>query len=415
MSKQQQSSSSLKQRFMQEELDDDDLNMILAVFGEEERQGKWRSRRLDWNEHVRREIHTNTFEMKYHMRLDSFEKLVDFLRPLISVDKLQSIRSTSGNDPVKPEHIVGMGLRFLGGELIKSLEDIFGIDDSYVRVCITNFLDAVDVTFNFSLPKTDAEKKALAAGFKERSTSEGTFDGVIGAIDGWLCSTIQPRDSYILNKRDYYSGHYQCFGMNVQAICDAKLRFIYFAVAAPGRTNDARAILKCEQLQILLDSLKEGNFFLVGDNAYVLCDEMLIPFSGNSMSEINRTYNFFLSQLRIRIEMAFGRLTTKWRIFRRDLENKMDTVSKICRVAAKLHNYVIDEALVVGDDDIDVYDGAPRNLGYLPHHPEDIGESVVPEDGYVIPVGFSARRTAIVEEIARMCLSRPARNVQRNG
>lgn len=123
-------------------------------------------------------------------------------------------------------------------------------------------------------------------------------------------------DPDIINKRQYYSGHYQVFGLNIQAICDAKLRFIYFAIAAPGRTNDARAVQKCTLLQQWLDSLQDTGYFLVGDNAYVLRDELLIPFSGNNVPERERAFNVFLSQLRIRIETAFGRLTTKWRIFR---------------------------------------------------------------------------------------------------
>ena len=58
------------------------------------------------------------------------------------------------------------------------------------------------------------------------------------------------------------------------------------------------------------------DFFLVGDNAYPLSDKLLIPFSGATKHRTYcRTYNFYLSQLRIRIEMAFGRLSTKWRIF----------------------------------------------------------------------------------------------------
>lgn len=403
--------------YKQDEEDDDDLNLFLGLYDNgvgKERASKWRNERLDWEEHVRREIHTKMFDNKYHMRLDSFNKLVSILRPLIEVDTKQSMCSTSGNSPVSPELIVGMGLRFLGGELIKSLEDIFGVDHRHVRSCIIKFLDAVLTKLEMSLPASPAELQTVAAGFKSKSSSEGLFDGVVGSLDGWLCCTCQPIESEVKNKVDYYSGHYQKFGVNVQAICDARLRFLYFAVAAPGRTNDARAFLKCNKLQLWLQSLQNTDYFIIGNNAYVLCDELLIPYSGTSISEVNRTYNFFLSQLRIQIEMAFGLLTTKWRIFRRDLEYGLPMVSKICRAAALLHNFVIDET-VMDEDDIEVYEGAPRNLGYLPLHPEDIGEKVVPEDGYEIPVGFSARRTAMIESIATIGLCRPARNIERNG
>ena len=40
--------------------------------------------------------------------------------------------------------------------------------------------------------------------------------------------------------------------------------------------------------------------------------------------------------------MVFGRLTTKWRIFCCNLDFSVEKNSLICHVAAKLHNYVID-------------------------------------------------------------------------
>lgn len=228
------------------------------------------------------------------------------------------MNSTSGNTPIFPELVCAIGLRFLGGEPVKSLEDIFGVDDSSVPRVIDKFFSAVRACEEIAikLPQNDAEREELARGFSSISGADGLFHGCVGAIDGWLCSTIQPIDRDIHNKRDYFSGHYQCFGLNIQAICDHKLRFIYFAVAAPGKTGDSRALMKCVKLKRWMDQhLRDGPFFFVGDNAYVLCDELLIPFSGNNLTESQRTFNFFLSQQRIRIEMAFGRLSTKWRIF----------------------------------------------------------------------------------------------------
>ena len=48
----------------------------------------------------------------------------------------------------------------------------------------------------------------------------------------------------------------------------------------------------------------------------MLSNRMLIPFSVTSRrDDVNMVYNFYLSKLRIRIKMAFGQLTTKWKIF----------------------------------------------------------------------------------------------------
>ena len=291
------SNTRLNRLFKQEGEDDDDLNVALALIDslEDNRAPKWHLQQLNWTVHVEREVHAGSFDLKYHMPLEAFTALVEKVCDLIQVDHLQAIRSTAGQTgPILPEHICGMGLRFLGGELIKSLEDIFGVHQNHVRYLIfEKFLPAVDTAFDISLPTSDNELEQIAAGFSSISQSNGLFDGCVGAIDGWLCTTCQPIDSDIKDKRAYFSGHYQRFGLNIQAICDSRLRFIYFAVAAPGRTNDARAFLKCHKLRQWMKSIESSKYFIVGDNAYVLCDELLIPYSGTNLQELDRTFNFF--------------------------------------------------------------------------------------------------------------------------
>lgn len=406
-----------------EEIDQDeetnrhDILQLVAIFitNKQKRSIKWKNDRLNWNEHVQRELHTKTFEPKYHMPLRSFSRLVHILLSHITIDVTKSRNSTSGNDPIYPELIVAIGLRYLGGEMVKSLEDIFGVDDASVARVINLFFDAVltNDSLQIRMPQSAEEFKDLADGFNALSGADGLFHGCIGALDGWLCCTVQPRD--VTNQRDYFSGHYQCFGLNIQAICDHKLRFIFFAVTSPGKTGDARAFNKCIKLGRWIDAkLKNTGFFLVGDNAYVLRDELLIPFSGSSITEVQRTYNFFLSQLRIRIEMAFGRLTTKWRIFRRKLENGTKRNSIICRVAAVLHNFVINEMEPMeetAEDFVAEYPGAANGLGYLPTFGDDEDTS----GNYINSQGVSQRREAFVRIVQAHGMNRPTHNILRNG
>lgn len=216
--------------------------------------------------------------------------------------------------------------------------------------------------------------------------------------------------------------------MNVQAICDHQMRFIYFSVAAPGRTGDARAIRKCKALQQWLHMIKTTpdlrQFFLVGDNAYVLDNQTVIAFSGKNLDEYKRTYNFYLSQLRIRIEMAFGRLTTKWRIFRRKLDFNTSYCSQICCVAAILHNYIINKEGSGNDQDIDVFhedfgqDGQDR--GYLAttqteEEEADGRESADDSDFLVLEqLSIPTQRSNLLQQVISTGLRRPAHNVARN-
>ena len=97
-------------------------------------------------------------------------------------------------------------------------------------------------------------------------------------------------------------------GLNCQAACDVHLRFIFFGVVGLGKTNDNVAFPKCGILYDRVTNLPTGLYF-VGDAAYTLSNFLLIPFTESQQDDVdNDAYNFYLSQLRICIEMAFGRL-----------------------------------------------------------------------------------------------------------
>ena len=60
-----------------------------------------------------------------------------------------------------------------------------------------------------------------------------------------------------------------------------------------------------------LSSLPSGIFSL-GDAAYTLAEHLLIPFTGaDLLIPTQDAFNYYLSQLCIRVEMAFGRLVKK--------------------------------------------------------------------------------------------------------
>ena len=143
----------------------------------------------------------------------------------------------------------------------------------------------------------------------------------MGAIDGILIAIIQPNrnnkdTNEVINVCDFFSGHYKHLGINVQAVSDERLRFLCASgVAMPGSQPDCSAYA-VTSLKKKVESLPPG-FHLVGDNAYVLSEHMLIPYSGSQRDDpAKSTYNYFLSQLRIRVEQTFARFTGKFCIFK---------------------------------------------------------------------------------------------------
>jgi hypothetical protein len=125
---------------------------------------------------------------------------------------------------------------------------------------------------------------------------------------------------------------------------------MYVAVAGPEKINEVRAFSRCMGLTDWFETLP-NLCFVSTDNAYPMTIKMLIPHIATELwSEYCRTFNFYLSQLRIRIKMAFGRLTTKWRRLWTTLNFASVKNTKIICVCTNLHNYVICNSKEVGVD-----------------------------------------------------------------
>ena len=216
----------------------DDIYEDVRSERKQSRRPKYKFNRINLKEHFKMCRATDGFQRRFHMSEDSFQKLVDILKDDLSINEAQSRRCTQGNAPITLEMVLAIGLRYMGGEHAKSLADIYGMHIKSAERVIGKFLNAVDKsTHPFlsidNLPKTEMERRKVALEWSARSGAFHVFHGVLGAIDGWLCTTEKPSD--VPNPSNYYSGHYQRFGFNVQALCDANLRFIYSSVInTPG-------------------------------------------------------------------------------------------------------------------------------------------------------------------------------------
>lgn len=153
----------------------------------------------------------------------------------------------------------------------------------------------------------------------------------------------------------------------------------------------------------------ESGFCLIDDNAYVCSLNMLTPFTSNEVTNINRdAYNFYLSQLRIRIEISCVLLVGRWRIFDRPLLVSLDNVPRIVQAAARLHNFVQNHHYETKAS-YDIVDECIRE-GIIRRH----GASLVSLLGYA-PSTLTTEaavneflRDAMIEKIKRRNLFRPA-------
>lgn len=145
---------------------------------------KYNHLRLDWSEHKDAMIGDGTFYCKMHMDVAAFDNLVEWLREDLTVNELQSRQSSSGGGPIYPEMIVATGLRWLGGEKLKSLHEIYNYSTGSGGCIVENFIFAVLQCnrLRIKLPTTIGELRVVANGFLRVSQVGGHFYGVVGAI-----------------------------------------------------------------------------------------------------------------------------------------------------------------------------------------------------------------------------------------
>ena len=147
---------------------------------------------------------------------------------------------------------------------------------------------------------------------------------------------------------------------------------------------------------------------LVGDAAYIESNHLVTPYTGSQKNNPHcDAFNYYMSQCRIRIEMAFGRMSGKWNILQKKLRHNLSTSSKILQVCAILHNYVLNEDF--GEIDVDLCSheehsicprqNAPFGMSYLPNIPDQFMHE-----------GFSTFKLSLLYIIQKYDYRRPHHN-----
>jgi len=165
-----------------------------------------------------------------------------------------------------------------------------------------------------------------------------------------------------------------------------------------------------------IEALPLGKYVLA-DNAYACTEHLLTPFAGNQKNDfVNSAYNFYLSQCRIQIEMAFGFLTNKWRIFKHPLQQRLDQVGPLFQCAVRLHNYCINEMLLRDKLTRTGMNDEAMIAAHVNAHAPERPQITFISSGVVMTIpGNSIMRDQLVTKIDQQNLRRPAHNLARNG
>ncbi|GMF30987.1 unnamed protein product [Phytophthora fragariaefolia] len=239
--------------------------------------------------------------------------------------------------------------------MVDDFKRLGGVDRSYCYRIVKDVMRAiVEIPeLQICFPTTPTQLVVAAAGFAARS-NERVMSGCIAAIDGWLCNIQAPSDAdagSAAGARRYFRGHYLHPGINVQACCDAFSRFVFVDATHPGGVNDSRAY-NDSGLPTIVEHLERG-IYIVADAAYTATNHLLTPFTALQPGDMFKdSFNYHLSQIRIRIEMAFGLLTNKWGIFHHPLQLRLATATLVIKCASTLHNVCINERLDDANDPV---------------------------------------------------------------
>lgn len=242
-------------------------------------------------------------------------------------------------------------------------------------------------------PKVEDFKK-IAKEFYET----WNFPNCVGAIDGKHIRIKCPKHSGTM-----YFNYKHFYSIVLQAVADARYRFIIIDVGGYGKQSDGGTFRSSEMFQLLSkgrlnippsDFLPDTNvempYVFIGDEAYPLLNNLLKPFGGDHLDFESEYFNSRLSRARKTVECAFGILYSKWRLISKAIETNEAVADNIIKTVCLLQNVIIDK------------EGFERHLTDVVPIPEQLNR------GYNMNVGRPIETAKFIRDIFKnfMCRNR---------
>jgi len=335
------------------------------------------------------------FRRAYRMHYSSFWKLHDELEERIEHARLEhrGYEKKGGREggsylppPVRNGHIqssvrLACALRYFAGGSPYDLMGKYGISHTVVMESVWYVVEAINNTCDMDIeyPESAEEQNKIALQFKK--VSSAGIDICAGAIDGILIWMKKPSMKEAINAEcgqlKFLCGRKGKFGLNCQAVSDVRGKILDISIAYGGASSDCLAFERSKLHERCENGLMKDKNVLFGENAYLNTQYMATPYSnvsGNMEYKTRDDYNFYHSQLRIRVECCFGMLVQRWGILRTALSQgiSLTRIVALVNTLARLHNYCIDEA-----DRLGVRDNLTSRL------PIDVQYMMENENGFI--------------------------------
>ena len=274
------------------------------------------------------------------MSPERFDHLLSLVAPLIAKSKCRS------RDSLSPEKRLVITLRYHAtgdSQQSESFNFLAGrtIVCNVVRATSEALWIALSETY-LKAPETKEQWQKIAREFE----AAWNFPNCLGALDGKHIAIECPKKggSNFYNYKGFHS-------LVLMAMCDANYCFSLVDIGGYGRDNDASIFAQSEmgvafeqnEIDIPEAEVVDGYtlpYFIVSDAIFPLKTWLMKPFLGKNLSEEKEVFNYRLSRCRRTIENTFGIFSARWRIFRRPIRAKPESVERIIKACVCLHNYL---------------------------------------------------------------------------
>ncbi|XP_078021421.1 uncharacterized protein LOC144461775 [Epinephelus lanceolatus] len=248
---------------------------------------------------------------------------------------------------------------------LRSLSHLFGVGLSSACSFTQEVVSAINEILapQYLHTPSAAELEGIVRGFRER----WKFPQCAGAVDGTHIPILAPPN----NSADYYNRK-GVYSVILQGVVDHNMKFWDVNIGWPGRVHDARVFSNSSLYQqgqngTLLPGRSETiqdvdvPLVILGDAAYPLLPWLMKPYpEGRGTTQAQAAFNTCLSQTRMTVERAFGRLKGRWRCLLRRSDFEVSFITDVIFACCVLHNFCESHnEEYISDDEDDEHDGRP--------------------------------------------------------
>ena len=279
------------------------------------------------------------FKQYYRVSRNQFNKLLQLI-----LARFPSYQGNRRKGALDVRLKLGSGLRFLaGGMYLDIMRSHFQRKTTFYDH-LNETLVVIQRCISIKFPTDSAELAKVEEECCLPGEGGGLYRGAVGFIDGIVVKMTQPdiEDARAANVKDWYVARKHSYGINLQCICDGKLRFTYISLAFSASSHDSICWNASDLATKFVNGGLQRPYFLCGDSAYSACPCIITPFKTAPHNTMEDIFNFVHSSKRAKIECAFGILCRRFGVLWRPLEGPMLRRCDILNAVFRLHNFIID-------------------------------------------------------------------------